>query len=79
MYNIDIMIPQQKRKHADFEWLNKNIHKLQAKHSGKFIAVVNKQVNLGKTAIEAYQKSKDQFPDQEPLMDVIPSRECLLL
>jgi len=73
------MVPEEKRKHRDFEWLNKNMHKLQQKHVGKFIAVVNKHVSIGTTAIEAYNKSKAMFPKQEPLLDVVPSRECLLL
>lgn len=73
------MAIQEKRIHEDFEWLNKNMHKLQQKYVGKFIAVVNKFVCVGNTAMEAYRKSKKKFPDQEPLMDIVPSKECLLL
>ena len=73
------MVPEQERKHSDFIWLNKNMYKLQKKHSGKFIAVVNKNINVGNTAIAAYNKSKKEFPEKEPLMDMVPSEECLVL
>ena len=73
------MVPEQKIKHKDFIWLGKNMYKLQNKYAGKFIAVVNGHVNAGKDAIEAYNKSKKEFPDNEPLMDIVPSKECLLL
>ncbi len=73
------MIPEEKRKHKDFEWLNKNMHKLQQKYKGKFIAVVNKHVSAGNTAIEAYNESKKIYPDNEPFMDIVPTKECLLL
>ncbi|OGC18953.1 hypothetical protein A2526_04415 [candidate division WOR-1 bacterium RIFOXYD2_FULL_36_8] len=73
------MVPQQKRKHSDFNWLNKNMHKLQNSYAGKVIAVVNKTVSAGKTALEAYNKSKKLFPFQEPLMSAVPSKDCLLL
>jgi hypothetical protein len=73
------MVPEQARKEKDFDWLNKNIYKLQDKYGGKYIAVVNGHFNLGNTATSAYKKSKREFPDNEPVMDVIPSKECLLL
>jgi hypothetical protein len=73
------MVPEQKRKHQDFEWLGKNMHKLQLKHVGKYIAVVNKHVSFGNTLIEAYNKSKKLYPDNEPLLDVVPSKDTLLL
>jgi hypothetical protein len=50
------------------------------KNAGKFIAVVNKQVaGVGKTAKEAYAKAKKAFPNKEPLMDMVPEKEFLLL
>ena len=73
------MVPEQKRKNKDFEWLSKNMYKLQQKHSGKVVAVVNKHASIGKDAIEAYKISKQQYPDNEPVMAAIPTKDALLL
>ena len=80
------MVPEQKRKHADFVWLGKNMYKLQDKYAGKFIAVValaNEDKDNapagGKDAIEAYNKSRKEFPENEPVMDIVPTKDCLLL
>ena len=73
------MVPQERRKHQDFIWLGKNMQKLQQKYAGKIVAIVNKHINVGNNATEAYDKSKKNYPDQEPLMSAIPSKECLLL
>ena len=55
------------------------MQKLQQKYAGKIVAIVNKHINVGNNATEAYDKSKKNYPDQEPLMSAIPSKECLLL
>lgn len=73
------MVPQEKRKHLDFVWLSKNMPKLQQRYAGKIVAVVNKQVSIGSNAVEAYKKSKKNYPEQEPLLAVVPTKECLLL
>jgi hypothetical protein len=74
------MVPDEKRLKEDFKWLVKNTAALQLKNAGKFIAVVNKQVaGVGKTAKEAYAKAKKAFPNKEPLMDMVPEKEFLLL
>ena len=73
------MVPEQKRKHQDFEWLGKNMRKLQQKHAGKIVAVVNKHASIGKDAIEAYKISRQQYPDNEPVMAAIPTKDALLL
>lgn len=73
------MSPEEQRIHEDFEWLNKNMYKLQGKYMGKFIAVVNQQVSIGNTATAAYAESKKRFPKNEPLIDIVPSKDCLLL
>lgn len=73
------MVPQEKRKHQDFVWLSKNMPKLQQKYAGKVIAVVNKHVSVGGNAVEAYNKSRKNYPEQEPLMATVPTKECLLL
>ena len=73
------MVPQEKRQHGDFLWLGKNMHKLQQKYAGKVVAVVDKHVNVGKNAIEAYNKSRKAYPEQEPLMAAVPSKDTLLL
>ena len=73
------MVPEKARKERDFDWLNKNMHKLQNKYVGKFVAVVNGHFSVGNTATAAYNKSKKEFPDNEPVLDVVPSKECLLL
>lgn len=74
------MVPEEKRLKEDFEWLLKNTVTLQQKNCGKFIAIVNKQVaGIGKSAKEAYDKSKASFPNNEPLLDLVPSKDFLLL
>jgi len=74
------MTSEEKRLKEDFKWLVKNTASLQRTLSGKFIAVVNKSVaGIGKTAKEAYEKAKKAFPDKEPLMDMVPAKEFLLL
>lgn len=73
------MVPQKARKHRDFLWLGKNMMHLQEKHAGEVVAVVNKHASFGKNAIEAYNKSRKLFPDQEPVFDVVPSKDCLIL
>lgn len=73
------MVPEQKRKEQDFEWLSKNMCKLQQKYAGKVAAIVNKHASIGKDAIEAYNKSKKQYPDNEPVLAAIPTKDSLLL
>lgn len=74
------MISEEKRLNEDFKWLVKNTASLQKTLAGKFIAVVNKSVaGIGRTAKEAYEKAKKSFPDKEPLMDMVPAKEFLLL
>ena len=73
------MIPEEQRIHKDFEWLNKNMYKLQEEYMGKFIAVVNQQVSIGNTATAAYEESRRKFPENEPLIDIVPSKDCLFL
>ena len=70
---------EKKRIDRDFLWLGKNMPKLQEKYSGRIVAVVNKHISPGSTALEAYNKSKVRFPKNEPLMAAIPTKECLLL
>jgi len=74
------MVPDEKRLKEDFQWLAKNTAQLQKKNAGKFVAIINKNVvGLGKTAKEAYKKAKKAFPDKEPLLDMVPQKEFLLL
>jgi hypothetical protein len=73
------MPKDKKRIHMDFEWLGKNMKKLQQKYAGKVIAIVNKHISVGSNAIRAYNASKRYYPDQEPLLTVVPTKECLLL
>ena len=74
------MTQEEKRLNDDFNWLVKNMAGLQKKSAGKFIAVINKHiVGIGKSAKEAYLKAKKAYPDKEPLMDLVPVKEFLLL
>ncbi|MFH1386910.1 MAG: DUF5678 domain-containing protein [bacterium] len=73
------MVPQEQRKHQDFIWLGKHMPSLQQKYAGKVVAIVKKDVSVGKDAVEAYNRSQKKHPGQEPLLSVIPSEECLLL
>lgn len=74
------MVPDEKRLKDDFKWLTKNTAALQKRNAGKFVAVVNKHAaGIGETAKEAYDKAKKAYPDKEPLMDLIPQKEFLLL
>lgn len=74
------MTEQEKQLKADFNWLVKNTARLQQKLAGKFIAVINRRiVGTGSSAKEAYAKAKKAFPHREPLLDMVPSKEFLLL
>lgn len=74
------MVPEEKRLKEDFKWLVKNTASLQKNNAGSFIAIVNKKVaGIGKSAIEAYKKAKKAYPNNEPLLDMVPSKEFLLL
>lgn len=74
------MVPDEKRLKEDFKWLAKNTAALQKKNAGKFVAVINKHIaGIGKTAKEAYEKAKKAYPDKEPLLDMVPRKEFLLL
>ncbi|MBU0672841.1 MAG: hypothetical protein KJ732_07440 [Candidatus Margulisbacteria bacterium] len=74
------MVPDEKRLREDFQWLVKNTSALQQKSAGKFVAVVDKRVaGIGRTAKEAYEKAQKACPGKEPLLDMVPSKEFLLL
>jgi Family of unknown function (DUF5678) len=74
------MTQDEKRLNDDFKWLTKNMAEIQKRSAGKFIAVINKHIaGIGKSAKEAYLKAKKAYPDQEPLMDIVPAKEFLLL
>jgi hypothetical protein len=71
---------EEARINQDFNWLVKNMIRFQPKHAGKWVAVVNKKIaGIGKTAVEAYKKAKITSPQNEPLLDVVPTKECLVL
>jgi len=55
------------------------MHKLQQKYAGKVVAVVDKHINVGSNAIEAYNKSRKAYPGQEPLLAAVPAKDSLLL
>lgn len=79
-YIINLMTKEEKRLNDDFNWLVKNMSTIQKKSTGKFIAVINKHIaGIGKSAKEAYQKAKKAYPDKEPLLDLVPTKEFLLL
>ena len=64
----------------DFVWLSKHTPGLQEEYAGKWIAVVNEEVvGSGDTAIEAYNQSRKRYPEIKPLLDVVPTGECLIL
>lgn len=74
------MTQDEKRLNDDFKWLVKNMAGLQKRSAGKFIAVINKQIaGIGRSAKEAYLKAKKAYPDKEPLLDMVPAKEFLLL
>jgi len=74
------MVPDEKRLKEDFKWLAKNTAALQKHNAGKFVAIINKSVaGIGKTAKEAYAKSRKAFPNKEPLLDMVPQKDFLLL
>lgn len=71
---------EKKRINQDFQWLARNMVKLQKKYAGRWVAIVNQKiVGIGKSAVEVYKKAKKSFPQNEPLLDVVPTRECLIL
>ena len=68
------------QEEKDFLWLGKHTPELQEKYAGKWIAVVNEEVvGVGDTATQAYNQSKIRYPDFRPLLDVVPTEECMIL
>ena len=71
---------KQENDNKDFLWLNNHTPELQEKYAGKWIAIVNQSVaGIGETATEAYSQAKKKHPNVNPLLDVVPTEECLIL
>lgn len=69
-----------KNENTDFLWLNQHTPELQDKYAGKWIAVVKQEVvGIGDSAIEAFNAARKKFPDVRPLLDFVPTEECLIL
>lgn len=56
----------------DYEWLSAHAEEIEARHKGKFIAVVNQQLFVGESWEEAQAKAKAVFPDRDPIVEHIP-------
>lgn len=69
-----------KSENQDFLWLNQHTPELQDKYGGKWIAVVKQEVvGIGNSAVEAFNEARKKFPDVRPLLDFVPTEECLIL
>ena len=67
-------------RERDFLWLCEHTPELQEQYAGKWIAVVDEQiVGSGDTATEAYEQARARYPNVKPLLDVVPTEECLIL
>jgi hypothetical protein len=67
-------------QNKDFLWLNQHTPELQEKYAGKWVAVINQEiVGSGDSAAEAYDKSQKKYPNVRPLLDFVPTEECLIL
>ena len=65
---------------TDFLWLTKHTPELQKRYAGKWIAIVHQEVTgVGDTASEAYNQSRKKYPTMKPLLNVVPTEECLIL
>jgi hypothetical protein len=63
-----------------FKWLVEHTPQFQEKYSGKWIAVVRQEIaGIGNTALDAYQQAKEKYPKSTPLLDFVPTEECLIL
>jgi len=47
--------------------------------SGKWIAVVQKDLMTGDSAKEAYDKAKEKYPTKEPFIMKVPDNAVMLL
>jgi hypothetical protein len=67
-------------ENKDFLWLNQNTPDLQDRYAGKWIAVINQEVvGSGDSATEAYNMAQKRYPNVKPLLDFVPTEECLIL
>ncbi len=63
-----------------FKWLIENTPQFQTRYAGKWIAVVKREIaGVGDTALEAYHQAKEKYPNITPLLDFVPTEECLIL
>lgn len=75
-----IKMNSKKTENKDFLWLNKHTPELQDKYAGKWIAVINQEiVGSGDSATEAFSKAQKKYPNVKPLLDFVPTEECLIL
>ena len=64
----------------DEKWWNENSLEISEKYKGSYVAIVNKDVLVGETYQDTYEKAKRKYPDREPLVEYIPlKREVWVL
>ena len=64
----------------DEKWWNKYSLEISEKYKGSYVAIVNKDVLVGETYQDTYEKAKIKYPDREPLVEYIPlKREVWVL
>jgi hypothetical protein len=61
---------------GEFEYIMAISEKLE---SGKWIAVVQKDVMKGDSAKEVYDKAKEKYPKKEPFIMKVPDNAVMLL
>ncbi len=62
-----------------FEWYGQHRAELQ-QYAGKHLAIVDEGLAaVADTAYEAYQKARQKYPTEEPLLTFIPKADALIL
>ena len=60
---------------TDDDWLRKNLPKLVAEHSGKYVVVASGEVFIGKDAAALEKEARKKYPGVTPSGMPIPSPE----
>lgn len=63
----------------DYKWWSEKVVEFEQKFKGKYLAIINKEVHIGDSFQEAYQKAKEKYPGREPIVEYIPYKKEILV
>lgn len=59
----------------DFEWMAEHSAEISQNYRGKYIAVVNEEVFVGKTKEEIVKLLREKYPSRRPFVRYIPFKK----